>query len=101
MSRGLSGLGVIACLCAPLGGLLADQYGWRHALSALGVFGVASLTLIALRFLQGFARCFGALPITFHHLRAAYAQLTRLAQGNFIPLGITQRYLSGWQRQAN
>lgn len=50
MSRGLSGLGVIACLCAPLGGLLADLWSWRVALSALAVFGAASLAVIALRF---------------------------------------------------
>jgi DHA1 family bicyclomycin/chloramphenicol resistance-like MFS transporter len=50
MSRGLSGLGVIACLCAPLGGLLSDLYSWRHALSALGVFGMAALVLVAVGF---------------------------------------------------
>lgn len=50
MSRGLTGLGVIACLCAPTGGLLADAFGWRWALSALGVFGAASLLFIALKF---------------------------------------------------
>jgi DHA1 family bicyclomycin/chloramphenicol resistance-like MFS transporter len=50
MSRGLTGLGVIACLCAPLGGLLSDLFGWRHALAALAVFGAASLALVALRF---------------------------------------------------
>lgn len=52
MSKGLTGLGVIACLCAPLGGLLADAFGWRWALSALGVFGAATLTLVALRFAE-------------------------------------------------
>ncbi len=50
MSKGLTGLGVIACLCAPLGGVLADAFGWRQALAALGVFGAAALTVIALRF---------------------------------------------------
>jgi MFS transporter, DHA1 family, multidrug resistance protein len=50
MSKGLSGLGVIACLCAPLGGLLSDTLGWRFALGALGVFGAGALALVALRF---------------------------------------------------
>lgn len=50
MSRGLTGLGVIACLCAPLGGLLTDLFGWRWALLALAVFGAGALALLALRF---------------------------------------------------
>jgi len=50
MSKGLTGLGVIACLCAPLGGLLSDLFGWRTALVALAVFGAAALALVALRF---------------------------------------------------
>jgi MFS transporter, DHA1 family, multidrug resistance protein len=50
MSKGLSGLGVIACAAAPLGGWLADALGWRYALAALAVFGAASLALVALRF---------------------------------------------------
>lgn len=50
MSRGLSGLGVIACLSAPLGGLLTAWFSWHGALLALAVFGAASLALVALRF---------------------------------------------------
>ena len=50
MSKGLSGLGVIACLSAPLGGLLTDLLSWRFALLALGVFGAATLAVVALRF---------------------------------------------------
>ncbi len=50
MSKGLSGLGVLACLSAPLGGLLAELFGWRAALLALVVFGAGALGLIALRF---------------------------------------------------
>jgi len=56
MSRGLTGLGVIACLCAPLGGLLSDLYGWRYALLALAVFGAVSLALVALRFEESLPR---------------------------------------------
>ena len=50
MSKGLSGLGVIACLSAPLGGLLTALFNWHAALLALSVFGAVSLALIALRF---------------------------------------------------
>ena len=56
MSRGLTGLGVIACLSAPLGGLLSDissisgLSGWRMALMAPAVFGAVCLGLIAMRF---------------------------------------------------
>jgi DHA1 family bicyclomycin/chloramphenicol resistance-like MFS transporter len=50
MSRGLTGLGVIACLSAPLGGLLSDIFNWRAALLALAVFGAVSLAVIVLRF---------------------------------------------------
>ncbi|RYF33793.1 MAG: MFS transporter, partial [Comamonadaceae bacterium] len=50
MSRALTGLGVIACLCAPVGGLVSDLFGWRVALTVPALFGAASLALIALRF---------------------------------------------------
>lgn len=50
MSRGLTGLGVLACISAPLGGLLSELYDWRAALGALAVFGAACWTLVALRF---------------------------------------------------
>ncbi len=52
MSRGLTGLGVIACLCAPLGGLLSELFDWRAALLALALFGVAALALVAMRFVE-------------------------------------------------
>ena len=35
MSQALTGLGIIACACAPLGGLLTDWLGWRVALIAV------------------------------------------------------------------
>jgi DHA1 family bicyclomycin/chloramphenicol resistance-like MFS transporter len=50
MSKGLSGLGALACISAPAGGLLAEFYGWRAALMAVAVFGAATLVLVALRF---------------------------------------------------
>lgn len=50
MSKALTGLGVIACLCAPLGGLLTDLAGWRSALLALTVFGSLTWWLLWFRF---------------------------------------------------
>ena len=50
MSKGLSGLGVIACLSAPLGGLAADLAGWRFSLLLLALFGAATLAMVVLRF---------------------------------------------------
>ena len=50
MSRGLSGLGVIAILCTPLGGLLTDWLHWRAAMAVLALFGIGTLALLALRF---------------------------------------------------
>ena len=50
MSKGLTGLGVLACLSAPVGGVIAGSFGWRYALFALAVFGCLALALILLRF---------------------------------------------------
>ena len=50
MSKGLSGLGVMACLGPPLGGLLSELFSWRMALLTHTIFGAVCLTLIALRF---------------------------------------------------
>jgi DHA1 family bicyclomycin/chloramphenicol resistance-like MFS transporter len=50
MSQALTGLGIIACACAPLGGLLTDTLGWRFALLALAAFGAATLALLYWRF---------------------------------------------------
>jgi len=41
---------VIACLSAPLGGLLSDWFGWRFSLLALAVFGAVTLVLLVWRF---------------------------------------------------
>jgi DHA1 family bicyclomycin/chloramphenicol resistance-like MFS transporter len=49
MSRGLTGLGIIACTGPLLGGLLSDLFGWRIALLAPALFGAASLAVIAWR----------------------------------------------------
>ena len=52
MSKGLSGLGLIACACAPLGGLLSDLFNWRVALLVLPLFGAIALGLVALKFTE-------------------------------------------------
>jgi DHA1 family bicyclomycin/chloramphenicol resistance-like MFS transporter len=46
MSQALSGLGLIACTCAPVGGLLSDWIGWRYALLSVTLFGVLTLGLL-------------------------------------------------------
>jgi DHA1 family bicyclomycin/chloramphenicol resistance-like MFS transporter len=50
MSKALTGLGMIACTCAPLGGLLADTVGWRYALLMIGLFGLFTLGMLVWRF---------------------------------------------------
>ena len=50
MSKGLSGLGVLACLSPPLGGLIAEFFGWRVALMSLALFGGITYFVIARHF---------------------------------------------------
>ena len=50
MSRAMTGLGIIGCLSAPLGGVLTELGGWRLAFAAIGVFGACTLALILLRY---------------------------------------------------
>jgi DHA1 family bicyclomycin/chloramphenicol resistance-like MFS transporter len=50
MSQALTGLGIIACACAPIGGILTDGLGWRVALLALAVFGAITFGLLFWRF---------------------------------------------------
>ena len=52
MSKSMTGLGVMACLSPPLGGLLSDLYNWRAALLVLAIFGAVCLGLVALRFTE-------------------------------------------------
>jgi len=56
MSQGLSGLGVIAVLSAPTGGLITDTLGWRYALLALAIFAAVTLALIVWRFPETIAQ---------------------------------------------
>lgn len=46
MSQALTGLGIIACTCAPVGGLLSDWFGWRYALLSVSLFGLVTLVLL-------------------------------------------------------
>ena len=50
MSKALTGLGVLACASAPLGGLLTDLWSWHAALSLVMGFGAIALVLVALTF---------------------------------------------------
>ncbi len=56
MSQALTGLGIIACACAPIGGMLTDALGWRVALLALAVFGAITLGLLVWRFEETLAK---------------------------------------------
>lgn len=47
MSKGLTGLGVLACMSPPLGGFLSDHISATAALMAMAVFGVLSLFVVA------------------------------------------------------
>jgi DHA1 family bicyclomycin/chloramphenicol resistance-like MFS transporter len=50
MSKGLSGMGVLACVAAPVGSLVSEWSGWRLTLLVPALFGAATLGLIAWRF---------------------------------------------------
>jgi DHA1 family bicyclomycin/chloramphenicol resistance-like MFS transporter len=49
MSKGLTGLGIFACLSAPMGGILTEFFGWRSALLALAIFGAVVLAVMIWR----------------------------------------------------
>nr|WP_315228876.1 Bcr/CflA family efflux MFS transporter [uncultured Limnohabitans sp.] len=50
MSKALTGLGVMAAICAPLGGLLTDLWNWHAALALVAAFGLLSWVLVAWKF---------------------------------------------------
>ena len=50
MSKGLTGLGIIACLAAPVGGALAQLLDWRAVLFTLALCSAATLAIIFWRF---------------------------------------------------
>ena len=55
MSKGLTGLGLLACLSAPLGGALSAWFNWRIALLAVAIFGAICLAVVGLRFKETLA----------------------------------------------
>ncbi|MFD0666469.1 multidrug effflux MFS transporter [Ramlibacter sp. MAHUQ-53] len=50
MSKAMTGLGAIACLTGPVGGLLVDLAGWRALLGLVSAFGALILAVVAWRF---------------------------------------------------
>jgi DHA1 family bicyclomycin/chloramphenicol resistance-like MFS transporter len=50
MSKALTGLGILACASAPLGGLLTDIWSWHAALGLVMGFGAIALGLVAWKF---------------------------------------------------
>ncbi len=56
MSRGMTGLGVIAVCSVPLGGWMAQSLGWRAALMANGAFGLLALSFVAVFLRETVAR---------------------------------------------
>jgi DHA1 family bicyclomycin/chloramphenicol resistance-like MFS transporter len=50
MSKAFTGLGLIACISAPLGGLLTDLWSWHAALGLVMGFGAIALGLVAWNF---------------------------------------------------
>ncbi len=50
MSKAFTGLGILACASAPLGGLLTDLFSWHAALSLVMGFGAITLLLVILTF---------------------------------------------------
>ncbi len=52
MSKGLSGLGVIAVLCVPVGSVISFYFGWRYSFAALSVFAAVSLALVFFKFTE-------------------------------------------------
>ena len=50
MSKAFTGLGLLACISAPLGGLLTDLFSWQAALALVMGFGAFTLALVFLTF---------------------------------------------------
>lgn len=76
MSRALTGLGIIACLSAPLGGLLSDWLGWRATMGALAAFGTVALGMVLLRFTESLPRP-NAHALRPAHLLRTWGQILR------------------------
>ncbi len=52
MSKGLSGLGVIAVLCVPVGSVISAYLGWRFSFAALASFAAVSLAMVFFKFTE-------------------------------------------------
>jgi MFS transporter, DHA1 family, multidrug resistance protein len=76
LAKGLGGLGVVAVLSAPLGGVLGQLFGWRVAMLALSAYGWLAMLLIALRYTESLpqARPDALAPVA---LVRTWAQITR------------------------
>ena len=72
MSRGLSGLAVIACLSAPVGGVLSETLGWRAALQVLPLFSLLCLAVVALRYVETAPRPAERQPLALGKLLATW-----------------------------
>jgi DHA1 family bicyclomycin/chloramphenicol resistance-like MFS transporter len=81
MSKALSGLGLIACLSPPLGGMLSDLFNWRASLLVLALFGAASLAMIALRFRETLPQ---KNPLALQPVRLLHTWLTILRHPTFV-----------------
>lgn len=55
MSKGLSGLGVLACLSAPLGSVLTAHFGLKIPLMAQAIFSLFALLMVAQSFQESLA----------------------------------------------
>ena len=113
MSRALTGLGVTACLSAPLGAWLSEALGWRATMGALVVFGL--LTWVAIwHFLPETLPQRDPLALqprriagTWHHILAhrsfrAYALLTTATFCGLFTFLVTSAFtfiqVLGWSR---
>lgn len=56
ISKGLSGLGVVVCVCMPLGGVLAEWLSWRVVLAVQALFAGTTLWILLTRFHETLAR---------------------------------------------
>ena len=89
MSKGMSGLGALACASPALGGVLTQFYGAQAALLAVAVFGALALAIVALTFKETLSlkNPHALLPHTLvHTLRGVVSNRTFLA---FSALSIT------------
>jgi DHA1 family bicyclomycin/chloramphenicol resistance-like MFS transporter len=76
MSKALSGLGLIALASPLVGGAIASWLGWRTALLATGIFGAATLALVALR-LPETARAFDPYALRIAPMFANWWRIAR------------------------